>query len=66
VPKVAEVPVGFYKESYDVSSGRKPVPGNWEFNGFGLPVYVSAGFGFRARLLALERMIRPLERIVTP
>ncbi len=23
-----------------------PVPGNWEFNGFGIPMYVNTGFGF--------------------
>jgi len=23
-----------------------PVPGNWEFNGFGVPMYVNTGFGF--------------------
>lgn len=61
VPKVAEVPVGFYKESYDVSSWTEiPVPGNWEFNGFGLPVYVSAGFGFRATPPRVERDDTPV------
>lgn len=50
VPKVAEVPEGFWNENYDVSSWTDfPVPGNWEFNGFGIPMYVNTGFGFRAR-----------------
>jgi len=61
VPKAAEVPVGFYKESYDVSSWTEmPVPGNWEFNGFGIPVYVSAGFGFRATPPNVERDDSPV------
>lgn len=35
-------PEGFYKEGYDVSSwGTIPVPGNWEMNGYGVPVYVN-------------------------
>ena len=23
-----------------------PVPGNWEFNGYGVPMYINTGFGF--------------------
>ena len=35
-------PVGFYEEGYDVSSwGVIPVPGNWELNGYGVPVYIN-------------------------
>lgn len=50
VPRAADLPKGFYEASFDVSSWATiPVPGNWEFNGYGVPVYVSAGFGFRAR-----------------
>lgn len=34
--------VDFYKEGFDVSSWDSiPVPGNWEMNGFGVPVYVN-------------------------
>lgn len=47
VPKVAEIPEGFYKENYDISKWvDMPVPGNWEFNGYGIPMYVNIGFGF--------------------
>lgn len=47
VPKPADIPAGFYKENYDVSNWTDmPVPGNWEFNGFGIPMYVNVGFGF--------------------
>lgn len=50
VPKVAQVPEGFWKEDYNISDWKEiPVPGNWEFNGYGVPVYVSAGFGFVAK-----------------
>jgi beta-galactosidase len=49
-PKIADVPEGFYNENYDISKWvNMPVPGNWEFNGYGIPMYVNNGFGFRAR-----------------
>lgn len=49
-PKVGDVPDGFYKESFDAKGwGTIPVPGNWEFNGHGIPMYVNTGFGFRAK-----------------
>ncbi len=47
VPRIAEIPEGFYNESYDISKwADMPVPGNWEFNGYGIPMYVNVGFGF--------------------
>jgi len=61
VPKVAEVPEGFYNESYNVSGwADMPVPGNWEFNGFGVPIYVNNGFGFRARPPLTDRENTPV------
>jgi beta-galactosidase len=49
VPKVADAPKDFYREDYNVSNwAGMPVPGNWEFNGFGVPVYVASNFGFSA------------------
>ena len=61
VPKVAEVPEGFWNENYDVSSWANiPVPGNWEFNGFGIPMYVNTGFGFRARPPQIDRDDSPV------
>src|SRR5690554_3300089 len=60
VPKVSEVPDGFYEESYDVNSwDEMPVPGNWEFNGYGIPMYVNTGFGFRARPPFIDREFSP-------
>ena len=61
VPKVAEVPEGFYNENYNVSGwADMPVPGNWEFNGFGIPIYVNTGFGFRARPPLTDRENTPV------
>jgi beta-galactosidase len=42
VKRPADVPPGFYKDDFDVSSwARFPVPANWEFNGYGTPIYVN-------------------------
>ena len=42
VENPADKPVGFYEEGYDITSwGSIPVPGNWEMNGYGVPVYVN-------------------------
>jgi len=50
VPKITEVPDGFYRENYNVSNwDEMPVPGNWEFNGYGIPMYVNIGYGFNAK-----------------
>ncbi|MFV0469798.1 MAG: glycoside hydrolase family 2 TIM barrel-domain containing protein [Dysgonomonas sp.] len=48
LPKPADVPANFYSESSDVSKwADMPVPANWEFNGYGIPMYVNTGFGFQ-------------------
>lgn len=61
VPKVAETPERFYDENYDISKWDDiPVPGNWEFNGYGVPVYVSAGFGFRKNPPYIDRDDSPV------
>ena len=61
VPKVADVPHGFYKENYDDRNwDSMPVPGNWEFNGYGIPVYISAGFGFSASPPHIDRENSPV------
>lgn len=42
VERPADKPEVFYAEGYDVTSwGSIPVPGNWEMNGYGVPVYVN-------------------------
>ena len=38
----------FYRADYDVSSWKTlAVPANWEVNGYGTPIYVSAGYPFK-------------------
>ena len=38
----------FYEVSHDDSSWEEfPVPANWETNGYGTPIYVSAGYPFK-------------------
>ncbi len=38
----------FFRTDYDCSSWKDfPVPANWEVNGFGTPIYISAGYPFR-------------------
>lgn len=45
VPKPADRPVDFYKENYDVSKWDDfAIPGNWELNGYGTPIYTNATY----------------------
>lgn len=47
VPKPADRPVDFYKESYDVSKWDDfTIPGNWEMHGYGKPIYTNATYPF--------------------
>lgn len=40
----------FYKVTYDISNwGTIPVPGNWEVNGYGVPIYVNQAYAFQAK-----------------
>lgn len=42
---------GFYKPGYDISNWKTiPVPGCWELNGYGDPIYVGGGFIWEGRL----------------
>ncbi len=42
VEKPADAPQNFFKEDYDVSDWDDfKVPANWEFNGYGVPIYVN-------------------------
>ena len=41
----ADKPEGFYKENYDVSRWENiKVPGNWEIQGFGIPIYTNINY----------------------
>lgn len=40
--------IDFFQKDFDDASWQTiPVPGTWETNGYGTPIYVSAGFPFR-------------------
>ncbi|MBP1539606.1 MAG: DUF4981 domain-containing protein [Prevotella sp.] len=48
VANADERPTDFYRVDLDDSAwGRMPVPGIWELNGYGDPVYVNIGFAWR-------------------
>ena len=43
-----ERPVDFYREDYDVSGwDRITVPGNWQMQGFGTPIYTNISYPFQ-------------------
>lgn len=47
VPKPADKPTGFEDPAFDVSSWKEiKVPSNWEMEGYGVPIYVNAGYPF--------------------
>ena len=50
VGKPGERPMDFYKVGYDVRTWDDiEVPSNWELKGYGVPIYVETGFGFKAK-----------------
>ena len=47
VDKPADRPIEFYREDYDVSRWADiSVPGNWEMQGFGVPIYTDTAYPF--------------------
>lgn len=47
-PNPEERPAEFYREDYDISSWEKiAVPGNWQTQGFGTPVYTNISYPFQ-------------------
>ncbi|MDD3077778.1 MAG: glycoside hydrolase family 2 TIM barrel-domain containing protein [Paludibacter sp.] len=45
--KPANAPKDFHQENYDASNWKTiPVPGNWEFNGYGIPIYTNVTYPF--------------------
>lgn len=46
-PTPAERPEGFWAEDYDDTAwGTIPVPGNWEVNGYGVPIYTNVTYPY--------------------
>jgi len=46
-PKPEDRPVDFYLEDYDVSDwGKITVPGNWQTQGYGTPIYININYPF--------------------
>jgi len=44
----SKAPADFYKPDFDASAwGTIPVPGNWELNGYGTPIYINVDNEFR-------------------
>lgn len=61
VPKVEQIADGFYRENYDASNWKTiPVPGNWEFNGYGVPYYVNIGYGIKKNPPYIDREDSPV------
>lgn len=49
VETLSSKPQGFHEQGYDVSGWAEiPVPGNWELNGYGIPVYTNVSNEFPA------------------
>ena len=60
VPRIADLPSEFYREEYDVSRwGEIPVPGTWEFNGHGIPMYVGVNYGIPSNPPYIDREDSP-------
>ncbi|MFV0312107.1 MAG: glycoside hydrolase family 2 TIM barrel-domain containing protein [Dysgonomonas sp.] len=48
VPRPEERPIDFYKTDFNDKSWKTiSVPSNWEMQGYGTPIYVSAGYPFK-------------------
>ena len=46
-PRPADAPEGFEAVEYDDAAwGVMPVPGNWEVNGYGVPIYTNVNYPF--------------------
>ena len=61
VEKPADLPINFEKNSYDDSKWPLfKVPGNWEMNGYGFPLYCTSGFEFAYLLRRIDPPAVPL------
>ncbi|MBN2417721.1 DUF4981 domain-containing protein [bacterium] len=61
VPNPGLRPVDFYKENYNDSDWDDiPVPSNWEMQGYGIPIYVNAGYPFKKNPPFIEHHYNPV------
>jgi beta-galactosidase len=61
VEKPADLPANFEAVSYDDSQWKNfSVPGNWEMNGYGFPLYNTGGFEFAYLMKTVDPPIVPL------
>jgi beta-galactosidase len=61
VDRPADIPEGFQKNSFNDSQWPFfNVPGNWEMNGYGFPIYTTSGFEFRYLMYKFEPPAVPL------
>jgi beta-galactosidase len=61
VDKPDDLPQGFERSGFDDSSWPLfTVPGNWEMNGYGFPIYTTSGFEFRYLMRRMEPPAIPL------
>jgi beta-galactosidase len=61
VERSAERPTGFFAEGFDDSEwGTIAVPGNWEVNGYGYPIYLNHPYAFEADPPLIQRHYNPV------
>ena len=61
VKKPSDRPLDFYKAGYDVSKwGEIKVPGNWELQGFGFPIYTNITYLFPANPPFIDHNYNPV------
>lgn len=61
VDSPAELPAGFERKDYDDRSWPSfNIPGNWEMNGYGFPIYTTSGFEFAYLMRRLAPPAVPL------
>ncbi len=54
-------PIDFYKKEYDVSGWNElEVPGNWEINGYGIPIYTNVVYPFPKNIPFIPHEYNPV------
>ncbi|MEZ5320262.1 MAG: glycoside hydrolase family 2 TIM barrel-domain containing protein [Vicinamibacterales bacterium] len=61
VEKPADKPEGFHRTDFDDAAwGTIPVPGNWEVNGYGYPIYLNQPYAFEKNPPFIQRSFNPV------